>query len=146
MKNFTDMCESILDDVDTQIKDGNKVIKKIKDIQQVRDSLIYTSALWHSIKTNRSAFSDEWGNTPEFGDIVMCKNSVNFILGVIIDIDLKKNRCKTAACVINGLHDMATEEEPFGDTISNWIEMKDMVILAKKKDALKLLKILVKLT
>lgn len=145
MKNFTDIHESILDDIDTQIKDGNKVIKKIKDIQQVRDSLIHISALWHSIKP-RKDFSDEWGNTPEFGDIVMCKSSVNFILGVVIDTDLKKNRCKIAACVINGLHDMATEEEPFADTINNWIEMKDMVILAKKKDALKLLKILVKLT
>ena len=145
MKNFTDIRESILDDIDTQIKDGNKVINKIKDIQQVRDSLIYISALWHSIK-RRKDFSDEWGNTPEFGDIVMCKSSVNFVLGVVIDTDLKKNRCKIAACVINGLHDMATEEEPFGDTISNWVEMKDIVILAKKKDALKLLKILVKLT
>ena len=69
-------------------------------------------------------------------------NSVNFILGVVIDVDLKKTGCKVAACVINGLHDMATEEEPFGDTISNWFKTKDVVILAKKKDALKLLKIL----
>jgi hypothetical protein len=145
MKTFTDMHESILDNVDAQIKAGNKVINKIKDIQQVRDSLIHISALWHSIKP-RKDFNDEWGNTPEFGDIVICKSSVNFVLGVVIDIDSKKNGCKIAACVINGLHDMATEEDPFGDTISNWVKMKDLVILAKKKDALKLLKILVKLT
>ena len=144
MKTFKEISEaSVLNDIDTQIKDGNKYMKKQKELQSVRDSLIYTSALWHGVKSH-TASTDEWGNTPEFGDIVICKNSKNFIVGVVTEVDLKNSKCNIAAATINGLHDMVTEEDPFYDTIRSWIRLEDMIVIAKKNNAVKLLKIMTK--
>ena len=146
MKSLKEIYEaSILGNIDDNMKAGNKIMKKQKELQDIRDNFIYLDALWHGIKSTSNA-TDEWGNVPEIGDIVMFKSGKNFIVCVVIETHpVNKDVYKLATATINGLQDMITDENPFYDTVSSWYKLKDFVIIAKKKNAKQMLKLLTKL-
>ena len=147
MKDFKDIQEGILGNIDDTIKNADKVTKHMKDVADIRKFAYLLNDLYNNLYKSKSNNCDNNGVKIEFGDIVMFadpyapSNNNIYLYGVVLEIN--NNKCTIG---VKSNYGKPTEEYPFDDFLTyDDIFAKDVVVLCRKNNAERLLKILVKI-
>lgn len=148
MKTFNEIHEGILNNIDDTIKNADKVTKQMKDIADIRKFAYLLGDLYNNLYKAKSNNCDNNGVKIEFGDIVMfadpyapTSNHSVFLYGVVLQIN--NNTCEIG---VKSNYGKPTESAPFGDFLTyDDIPARDIVVLCRKNNAERLLKILVKI-
>lgn len=147
MKDFKDIQEGILGNIDDTIKHADKSVKRMKDIEDVKKLRYLLNDLYFNFPASTGGkYSDVNGIPIEFGDVVICKDdnySTDYLYGIVV-------RDKTKECgkfeIITAEARVPNENDPeFGDCVTYHYDNDHIIVLAKKKNAKKMLEMLVKL-
>lgn len=147
MKDFKDIQEGILGNIDDTIKHADKTVKRMKDIEDVKKLRYLLNDLYFNFPSNTAGkYSDVNGTPIEFGDVVLCKDenyTTDYLYGIVVR-DKTKEIGKFE--VITAEARVPNEADPeFGDCVTYYYDNDHIIVLAKKKNAKKMLEILVKL-
>ena len=157
MKHIKDILEaSVLSDIETTIKSGDKYIKYRKEIEDNKKLLYLLDNLWHHSGTKYNWKVDRFGTSIEIGDVVifhmdpinrdvMCYGIVIEILGNVPGKAwYDKYRILTASG--SNPNEDPIEGDLYNDCTTYNVGDEDIVaVLAKKKNAKKMLELLVKI-
>lgn len=135
--------ESILGNIDDNLKQGNIQIKKLKEIEDIRNNIKLVNDFFniHYYANHSDKTKDIWNTKIEIGDVVFVSDGYDTDLGIVIDYD---GEFYTIANGIRRDSSGPTDENPFADTFQVTASYETVVVLAKKKHAVKFLKTLMK--
>lgn len=135
--------ESILKNIDDNLKQGNIQIKKLKEIEDIRNNIHLVNDFFniHYYANHSDETKDIWNTKIEIGDVVFVSDGYETDLGIVIDWD---GEFYTVANGIKRDSSGPTDENPFADTFQIKASYETIVVLAKKKHAVKFLKTLIK--
>ena len=135
--------ESILVDIDDNLKQGNAQIKKLKEIEDIRNSIQHVNDFFniHYYANHSDKTKDIWNTKIELGDVVFVTDEYDADLGIVINFD---GNFYTIATGVRRDSSGPTDENPFADTFQITASYDTIVVLAKKKHAIKFLKTLMK--
>ena len=146
MKDFKDIQEGILGNIDDTIKHADKTVKRMKDVEDVKKLRYLLNELYFNFPMSSGKFTDCNGVKIEFGDVVLCKDenyTTDYLYGIVVR-DKTKEIGKFE--VITAEASMHNENDPeFGDCVTYHYDTDHIIVLAKKKNAKKMLEMLVKL-
>ncbi len=146
MKDFRDIQEGILGDIDDTIKNADKSVKRMKEIEDVKKLRYLLNDLYFNVPMTSGKFTDCNNVKIEFGDVVLCKDpyySTDYLYGIVIRDKTKESGTFE---VITAEARVPNEDDPeFGDCVTYHYDSDHIVVLAKKKNAKKMLELLVKL-
>lgn len=151
MNNLKDILnEASLLDIDSTMKQGNEWAKKQKEIADIKKNLYLLNDLYNNLGRRKGVRTDVFGNNIEVGDVVLfkvdelddemsfgvvCRES--YSVGGYIFYDIITASSKHYGTISN--------DDPYDDcNICEAIET-DIIVLAKKKNAKKMLELLTKL-
>lgn len=147
MKDFKDIQEGILGNIDDTIKHADKSVKRMKDIEDVKKLRYLLNDLYFNFPSSTGGkWSDVNGIPIEFGDVVICKDedySTDYLYGIVIR-DKTKESGKFEVIAAEARVPNADDPE-FGDCVTYHFDNDNIIVLAKKKNAKKMLELLVKL-
>jgi hypothetical protein len=135
--------ESILKDIDDNLEQGNIQIKKLKEIEDIRNNIKLVNDFFniHYYANHSDKTKDIWNTKIEIGDVVFVSDGYDTDLGIVINSD---GEFYTIATGIRRDSSGPTDENPFVDTFQVTASYETVVVLAKKKHAVKFLKTLMK--
>lgn len=147
MKDFKDIQEGILGNIDDTIKQADKSVKRMKDIEDVKKLRYLLNDLYFNFPSSKgSKWSDVNGIPIEFGDVVICKDdnySTDYLYGIVVRDKTKESGNFE---IIAAEARVPNENDPeFGDCVTYHYDNDHIIVLAKKKNAKKMLELLVKL-
>ena len=147
MKDFKDIQEGILGNIDDTIKHADKSVKRMKDIEDVKKLRYLLNDLYFNFPSSTGGkWSDVNGIPIEFGDVVICKDedySTDYLYGIVIR-DKTKESGKFEIIAAEARVPNVDDPE-FGDCVTYHYDNDHIIVLAKKKNAKKMLEMLVKL-
>lgn len=147
MKDFKDIQEGILGNIDDTIKHADKSVKRMKDIEDVKKLRYLLNDLYFNFPSSTGGkYSDVNGIPIEFGDVVICKDdnySTDYLYGIVVR-DKTKESGKFEIIAAEARVPNADDPE-FGDCVTYHYDNDHIIVLAKKKNAKKMLEMLVKL-
>lgn len=148
MKDFKDIQEGILGNIDDTIKHADKSVKRMKDIEDVKKLRYLLNDLYFNFPASNTAgkYSDVNAVPIEFGDVVLCKDKdypLDCLYGIVVR-DKTKESGKFEVIAAEARVPNADDPE-FGDCVTYHFDNDDIIVLAKKKNAKKMLELLVKL-
>ena len=146
MKDFRDIQEGILGNIDDTIKHADKSVKRMKEIEDVKKLRYLLNDLYFNFPMSSGKFTDCNGVKIEFGDVVLCKDpdySTDYLYGIVIrDKTKESGKFEIVAAEAR----VPNEDDPeFGDCVTYHYDNDHIIVLAKKKNAKKMLELLIKL-
>ena len=145
MKNLQDILEaSILDKAGT-LDNENNWFKNQKEIELIKKPLYLLNSIYNIVPYTGSTNNkkDSWGTKFELGDIVLYKKYGVMQIGIVISDVNEKNQYRIANN--SNYNSNATSDDPYADTTWDWIDFSELHIIAKKKNAEKMLKLIEKI-
>lgn len=146
MKNFTQLEEGLLAGQDATLKTGDKISKKMAEVEAIKKNLMYLDVIWNNTNGGNDR-QDLWGTDINVGDVVLFTDMIgsdsDWLIGIVVEEPDKygENCMMIAASARVG---KATLEDPYADCVRYYATSKNMFVLAKKKNATKMLQILEK--
>lgn len=136
MEQFTDIVESVL----TKTKDKvNATAKQIKDQELISKLTLWMNVLWKSTYANTDR-SDALGREIHYSDVVAMIDQENWdcSFGIVIDEPDDTGKCR----VFQMGAEEWDKEDPFYDCIYATPKADKLLILARKEDGEKMIKLL----
>lgn len=146
MKDFKDIQEGILGNIDDTINHADKSVKRMKDIEDVKKLRYLLNDLFFNLPNNSAKCSDVNGIPIEFGDVVLCKSTdytTDYLYGIVVRDKTKESGKFEVIAAEARIPDKNDPE--FGDCVTYHYDSDHIIVLAKKKNAKKMLEMLVKL-
>lgn len=148
MKDFTQLEEGLLAGQDSTMKAGDKTAKKIAEVEAIKKNLVYLDIIWNNTYGGSKYTQDAFGTDINVGDVVLFNpeeeiSDSDWIFGVVAEEPDKygENCMIIAASARVG---NATFEDPYADCVRYYAMTKNMFVLAKKKNATKMLQMIEK--
>lgn len=148
MNNFNDILEGLLAGQDSTMKAGDKTVKKMAEVEAIRKNLVYLDIIWNNTYNGCKYTQDAIGTDINVGDVVLFNaeeeiSDSDWIFGVVVEEPdkLGENCMIIAATARVG---ESTFEDPYADCVRYYALSKNIFVLAKKKNATKMLQIIEK--
>lgn len=146
MKDFRDIQEGILGNIDDTIKNADKSVKRMKEIEDVKKLRYLLNDLYFNFPVSSAKFTDCNGVKIEYGDVVLCKDpdyNTDYLYGIVIrDKTNESGKFEIIAAEARVHND---DDPEFGDCVTYHYDADHIIVLAKKKHAKRMLELLVKL-
>ena len=148
MKSFTQLEEGLLAGQDSTMKAGDNTAKKIAEVEAIKKNLVYLDSIWNNTYGGSKYTQDAIGTDINVGDVVLFNpeddiNEGDWIFGVVVEEpDKQGENCMIIAATARV--GKATFEDPYADCVRYYATTKNMFVLAKKKNATKMLQIIEK--
>lgn len=148
MKSFTQLEEGLLAGQDSAMKAGDNTAKKIAEVEAIKKNLFYLDIIWNNTYGGSKYTQDAVGTDINVGDVVLFNpdedvTNGDWVFGVVVEEpDKHGENCMIIAA--SAKVGKATFEDPYADCVRYYATTKNMFVLAKKKNATKMLQIIEK--
>jgi hypothetical protein len=148
MKNFTQLEEGLLAGQDATLKTGDKISKKMAEVEAIKKNLIYLDVIWNNTYSGSKYTQDAIGTDINIGDVVLFNSEEDVTDGywsfgiVVEEPDKYGENCMIIAA--SARVGKATLEDPYADCVRYYATTKNIIVLAKKKNATRILQMLEK--
>ena len=148
MKDFTQIEEGLLAGQDSTMKAGDKTVKKMAEVEAIKKNLVYLDIIWNNTYGGSKYTQDAIGTDINVGDVVLFNpdddiNEGDWIFGIVVEEpDKQGENCMIIAA--SARVGKATFEDPYADCVRYYATTKNMFVLAKKKNATKMLQMIEK--
>ena len=147
MKSFTQLEEGLLAGQDSTMKAGDKTAKKMVEVEAIKKNLVYLDSIWNNTYGGSKYTQDVFGTDINVGDVVLFTDeditNGDWIFGIVVEEpDKQGENCMIIAA--SARVGKATFEDPYADCVRYYALSKNIFVLAKKKNATKMLQILEK--
>lgn len=147
MKYFTQLEEGLLAGQQTTMKTGEKISKKMAEVEAIKKNLVYLDIIWSNTCGGSKYTQDALGTNINIGDVVLFidedTTDGDWIFGVVVEEpDKHGENCMIIAA--SARVGKATFEDPYADCVRYYAASKNMFVLAKKKNATKMLQMIEK--
>ena len=149
MKDFSIISEGVLSDVDSTLKASDKTVKSLKMQEDIKKNMWAINVMYNSSTYFPKQGQDKFKRDIKVGDVVMYMDQYSgpefgIVTYINNDSNNEKNIRVTISEYMNGEQEKMYDDDIFNTCRSTMVNHKDIVILARKKDAERLLKILIK--
>ena len=133
---------------DSTMKAGEKTVKKMTEIEAIKKNLFYLDIIWNNTYGGSKYTQDAIGTDINVGDVVLFNpdddiNQGDWIFGIVVEEpDKQGENCMIIAA--SARVGKATFEDPYADCVRYYATTKNMFVLAKKKNATKMLQMIEK--
>lgn len=151
MKDFSQIEEGILAGQDSTIKAGNKITKEMAEVEAIKKNLVYLDSIWNNTYGGSKCTQDAVGTDINVGDVVLFNPEddinegdwIGWIFGIVVEEpDKQGENCMIIAA--SARVGKATFEDPYADCVRYYATSKNMIVLAKKRNATKMLQMIEK--
>ena len=148
MRSFTQIEEGILAGQETTMQNGDKTVKKMAEVEAIKKNLVYLDSIWNNTYGGSKYTQDAIGTDINVGDVVLFNpeddiNEGDWIFGIVVEEpDKRGENCMIIAA--SAKVGKATLENPYGDCVVYYAVSKNIFVLAKKKNATKMLQMIEK--
>lgn len=148
MKSFTQIEEGLLAGQETTMQNGDKTVKKMTEVEAIKKNLVYLDIIWNNTYGGSKYTQDAIGTDINVGDVVLFNPDDDvadgdWVFGIVVEEpDKQGENCMIIAA--SARVGKATFEDPYGDCVRYYALSKNIFVLAKKKNATKMLQILEK--
>jgi hypothetical protein len=147
MRSFTQLEEGLLAGQDSTMKAGDKTAKKMAEVEAIKKNLVYLDSIWNNTYGGSKYTQDIVGTDINVGDVVLFTDeditNGDWIFGIVVEEpDKQGENCMIIAA--SARVGKATFEDPYADCVRYYATTKNMIVLAKKKNATKMLQIIEK--
>ena len=148
MKSFTQLEEGLLAGQDSTMKAGDKTVKKMAEVEAIKKNLVYLDSIWNNTYGGSKYTQDAVGTDINVGDVVLFTDAEDVTDGywsfgiVVEEPDKHGENCMIIAA--SARVGNATFEDPYADCVRYYAMTKNMFVLAKKKNATKMLQMIEK--
>lgn len=147
MKDFS-ILEGILSDVDSTIKSSDKTVKSLKAQEDIRQNLWAINAMYNRSTNFPADGKDKFKRDIKVGDVVLYMDQYSGPeFGIVTHIKndgSRRNIRITVSEYMNGEQEKMYDDDIFNTCRSTMANHADVVVLARKKDAGRILKIIEK--
>lgn len=147
MKDFSQIEEGLLAGQNATLKTGDKISKKMVEVEAIKKNLVYLDIIWNNTNGGNDR-QDIWGTDINVGDVVLFNDNDDvtngdWMIGIVVEAPDKygENCMIIAASARVG---KATFEDPYADCVIYYTTTKNIFVLAKKKNATKMLQMIEK--
>lgn len=148
MRSFTQIEEGLLAGQQTTMETGDKISKKMAEVEAIKKNLVYLDSIWNNTYGGSKYTQDAVGTDINVGDVVLFNPNEDitdgdWIFGIVAEEPDKRGE----NCMIipaSSRVGKATFENPYGDCVVYYALSKNMFVLAKKKNATKMLQMIEK--
>ena len=147
MRSFTQLEEGLLAGQDSTMKAGDKTAKKMAEVEAIKKNLVYLDSIWNNTYGGSKYTQDIVGTDINVGDVVLFTDEditdVDWTFGIVVEEpDKQGENCMIIAA--SARVGKATFEDPYADCVRYYATTKNMFVLAKKKNATKMLQMIEK--
>jgi hypothetical protein len=147
MKSFSQLEEGLLAGQDATLKTGDKISKKMAEVEAIKKNLVYLDIIWNNTYGGSKYTQDAVGTDINIGDVVLFTDeditNGDWTFGIVVEEpDKQGENCMIIAA--SARVGKATLEDPYADCVRYYAASKNMLVLAKKKNATKMLQIIEK--
>lgn len=147
MKDFTQLEEGLLAGQEATLKTGDKISKKMAEVEAIKKNLVYLDIIWNNTYGGSKYTQDAVGTDINVGDVVLFTDedatNGDWTFGIVVEEpDKQGENCMIIAA--SARVGKATFEDPYADCVRYYAMTKNMFVLAKKKNATKMLQIIEK--
>lgn len=147
MRSFTQIEEGLLAGQQSTMATGDKTAKKMAEVEAIRKNLVYLDIIWNNTYGGSKYTQDNFGTDINVGDVVLFNSDEDingeWTFGVVAEEpDSRGENCMIIAA--SARVGKATFEDPYADCVRYYSATKNMFVLAKKKNATKILQIIEK--
>ena len=148
MRSFTQLEEGLLAGQDSTMKAGDKTAKEMAEVEVIKKNLVYLDSIWNNTYGGSKYTQDAIGTDINVGDVVLFNpeddiNEGDWIFGIVVEEpDKQGENCMIIAATARV--GKATFEDPYADCVRYYATTKNMFVLAKKKNATKMLQMIEK--
>lgn len=147
MKDFTQLEEGLLAGQEATLKTGDKISKKMAEVEAIKKNLVYLDIIWNNTYGGSKYTQDAVGTDINVGDVVLFTDedttNGDWTIGIVVEEpDKQGENCMIIAA--SARVGKATFEDPYADCVRYYATSKNMFVLAKKKNATKMLQIIEK--
>lgn len=148
MRSFTQIEEGILAGQETTMQNGDKTVKKMAEVEAIKKNLVYLDSIWNNTYGGSKYTQDAVGTDINVGDVVLFNSEEDitdgeWIFGIVVEEpDKQGENCMIIAA--SARVGKATFEDPYADCVRYYAMTKNMFVLAKKKNATKMLQMIEK--
>ena len=148
MRSFTQLEEGLLAGQDSTMKAGDNTAKKMAEVEAIKKNLVYLDSIWNNTYSGSKYTQDVFGTDINVGDVVLFNPNEDitdgdWIFGIVAEEpDKRGENCMIIAA--SSRVGKATFENPYGDCVVYYALSKNMFVLAKKKNATKMLQMIEK--
>lgn len=148
MKSLKDILEGLLAGQDSTMKAGDKTAKEMAEVEAIKKNLVYLDSIWNNTYGGSKYTQDAVGTDINVGDVVLFNpdddiNEGDWIFGIVVEEpDKQGENCMIIAA--SARVGKATFEDPYADCVRYYAMTKNMFVLAKKKNATKMLQMIEK--
>ena len=147
MKDFTQIEEGLLAGQDSTMKAGDNTAKKMAEVEAIKKNLVYLDSIWNNTYGGSKYTQDTFGTDINVGDVVLFTDeditNGDWTIGIVVEEpDKQGENCMIIAA--SARVGKATFEDPYADCVRYYATSKNMIVLAKKKNATKMLQIIEK--
>ena len=147
MKDFTQIEEGLLAGQDSTMKAGDNTAKKMAEVEAIKKNLVYLDSIWNNTYGGSKYTQDTFGTDINVGDVVLFTDeditNGDWTIGIVVEEpDKQGENCMIIAA--SARVGKATFEDPYADCVRYYATSKNMFVLAKKKNATKMLQIIEK--
>ena len=148
MKDFSQIEEGLLAGQDSTMKAGDKTAKKMAEVEAIKKNLLYLDIIWNNTYGGSKYTQDAIGTDINVGDVVLFSSdddvaNGDWTFGVVVEEpDKHGENCMIIAA--SARVGKATFEDPYADCVRYYAVSKNMFVLAKKKNATKMLQMIEK--
>ena len=148
MKDFSQIEEGLLAGQDATMQAGDKISKKMAEVEAIKKNLLYLDVIWNNAYRGSKYTQDVIGTDINIGDVVLFNAEEDIVDGywtfgiVAEEPDKRGENCMIIASPARV--GKATLEDPYADCVRYYALSKNIFVLAKKKNATRMLQILEK--
>jgi hypothetical protein len=148
MKDFTQLEEGLLAGQDSTMEAGDKISKKMAEVEAIKKNLVYLDSIWNNTYGGSKYTQDAIGTDINVGDVVLFTDAEDVTDGywsfgiVVEEPDKQGENCMIIAA--SARVGKATFEDPYADCVRYYATSKNMFVLAKKRNATKMLQMIEK--
>jgi hypothetical protein len=129
------------------MKAGDKTAKKMAEVEAIKKNLVYLDSIWNNTYGGSKYTQDIVGTDINVGDVVLFTDeditNGDWIFGIVVEEpDKQGENCMIIAA--SARVGKATFEDPYADCVRYYATSKNMFVLAKKKNATKMLQMIEK--
>lgn len=147
MKSFTQLEEGLLAGQNSTMKAGDKTAKEMAEVEAIKKNLVYLDSIWNNTYGGSKYTQDTFGTDINVGDVVLFTDedvtNGDWTIGIVVEEpDKQGENCMIIAA--SARVGKATFEDPYADCVRYYATTKNMFVLAKKKNATKMLQMIEK--